>query len=30
MEHQGIKLLVVNDDELLGRIPTPEGFKVYA
>lgn len=30
MEYMGMKLLVVNDDELLGKIPSPEGFKIYA
>lgn len=29
-EYRGTKLLVVNDDELTGRIPGPEGFKIYA
>ena len=30
MEWKGIKLLAVNDDEILGVIEGPEGFRVYA
>jgi len=30
IEYDGIRMLVVNDDELIGRIPGPEGFRVYA
>jgi co-chaperonin GroES (HSP10) len=30
MDYKGIKLLVVNDDELQGIIASPEGWKIYA
>lgn len=30
MECRGVKLLMVNDDEILGVIADPEGFRVYA
>ena len=29
-DFHGIRLLIVNDDELLSRIPGPEGFRIYA
>ena len=29
LEHRGVKLLFINDDEILGRVPDPESIKVY-
>lgn len=29
LEYKGLRFLVVNDDEIICRIPNPDGFRVY-
>jgi chaperonin GroES len=29
MEYRGVKFLVINDDEILASVPSPDGFRMY-
>lgn len=29
MEYEGVRFLIVNDDEILAKVPGPDGFRMY-